>query len=162
MRVPGILVLIAAATGCNANIAPVPVRGTVDELVGEWSGEYVSQETGRRGSILFRLEAGKDTAHGDVLLTPDQQYSAPPRADEPWWKTSSQVLQISFVRCDVGEVSGLMKPYPDPVTGELTFTEFVGYIQGDTLKGKYVAFVEVTGKQTGGTWTVVRRPRRAP
>ena len=158
MRFPGLLMLVAAAAGCNAPVvAPVPVQGTVEQLVGEWSGDYFSPETGRRGTILFRLEAGKDTAHGDVLLTPERGYSAPPKADEPWWKTSSQVLQISFVRCDVDEVSGWMKPFPDPETGELTYTEFTGHIRRDTLRGRYVALVETTGRRTTGTWTVVRR-----
>jgi hypothetical protein len=156
MRVPCFLVL-AAAVGCRATVAPVPVEGTIERLVGEWSGDYFNTDSGRRGSILFRLEAGKDTAQGDVLLTPNAAYSAPPKADEPWWKTSSQLLRISFVRCDVDAVSGWMKPYPDPETGELTYTEFTGVIQRDTLRGRYVAVVEVTGRKTTGTWTVVRR-----
>ena len=159
MRFPIFFVLVAAA-GCKATVTPVPVQGTVDQLVGEWSGDYYSTETGRRGSILFRLEAGKDTANGDVLLTPEVNYTAPPKTDEPWWKTSSQVLRISFVRCDVDEVSGWMQPYLDPETGELTSAEFTGSIRRDTLRGRYVAIGEATKKRTTGTWTVVRQPAR--
>jgi hypothetical protein len=159
MRSQAWLVLVVAAAGCRATVSPVPVQGTIEQLVGEWSGDYFSPATGRRGSILFRLDAGKDTAQGDVLLTPDHQYTAPPKLDEPWWKTSSQVLQISFVRCDVDEVSGWMKPYADPETGELTYTEFTGSIRRDTLKGRYEAYVKSTGRRTTGTWTVVRIPR---
>jgi hypothetical protein len=160
MRVQGLLVLVVAAAGCRAAVSPVPVQGTVEQLVGEWAGDYFNTATGRRGSILFRLEAGKDTAQGDVLLTPNTQYTAPQKLDEPWWKTSSQVLQISFVRCDVDEVSGWMKPYPDPETGELTYTEFTGSIRRDTLRGRYEAFVKTTGKRTTGTWTVAKLPPR--
>ena len=159
MRFPGWLVGIVAAAGCHATVSPVPVQGTIEQLVGEWAGDYFNTTNGRRGTILFRLEAGKDTAQGDVLLTPDAANVAPPKVDEPWWKTSLQVLQISFVRCDVDEVSGWMKPYPDPESGELTYTEFTGSLRGDTLRGRYEGFVKTTGKRTGGTWTVVRLPR---
>lgn len=153
-------VISSLLAGCRAAVAPVPVQGTIDQLVGEWSGEYASTETGRRGSILFHLEPGRDTATGDVLMTPDRGYNVPSAAernpDEPWWKSSTQVLQISFVRCDRDEVSGFMKPYVDPETGELTYTDFVGYISGDTLRGTYVAFVETARRRTGGSWMVVR------
>ena len=159
MRSQAWLVLVVAAAGCHATVSPVPVQGTIEQLVGEWSGDYFSAATGRRGSILFRLEAGKDTAEGDVLLTPEHQYTAPSKIDEPWWKTSSQVLQISFVRCDVDEVTGWMNPYRDPETGELTYTEFTGFIRRDTLRGRYEAYVKTTGRRTTGTWTVVRLPR---
>ena len=111
----------------------MPVQGTLDKLVGEWSGEYISNETGRRGSILFRLDPGRDTATGDVLMTPERSALPPSpleRPEEPWWKTSAQVLQISFVRCDRDEVSGWMKPYPDPETGGLTRTDFTGRHHG--------------------------------
>ena len=38
--------------------------------VGEWVGEYSSAETGRVGSIVFTLAAGRDTAAGDVMMVP--------------------------------------------------------------------------------------------
>jgi hypothetical protein len=161
MRYLGAFALTSSLlAGCQAAVTPVPVQGTIEQLVGEWSGQYASTETGRRGSILFHLEPGRDTATGDVLMTPDRGYNVPSAAerspDEPWWKSSTQLLQISFVRCDRDEVSGFMKPYVDPETGELTHTDFVGYIVGDTLKGTYVAYVERIGRRTGGSWTVVR------
>lgn len=163
-RLIGFVVTTLLLAACQAAVTPVPVVGTIDQLVGEWAGEYISRETGRHGTILFRLDPGKDTATGDVLMTPDRYPipSASERTDEPWWKSGMQVLQISFVRCDRDEVSGWMKPYPDPETGELTYTDFTGYIKGDSLKGTYVAFVEKTGKRTGGTWSAVRRAPRAP
>ncbi len=66
------------------------------------------------------------------------------------------MLQISFVRCTDGAVEGWIKPYPDPTSGELTHTEFTGLIVRDTLRGRFVAVVEKTGKRSNGTWTVVR------
>ena len=160
MRARALLAIVTTAAGCHATVSPVPVQGTIEQLVGEWSGDYFSTETGRRGSIMFRLEAGKDSAQGDVLLTPDPGHTAPSKLDEPWWKTSSQVLRISFVRCDVDEVSGWMQPYTDPESGELTHAEFTGYIRHDTLRGRYVALGETSKKRTTGTWTVIRQPPR--
>jgi len=147
--------------GCQPVPLPVPVEGSVDQLVGEWSGEFSSAETGRFGSIFFRLEAGRDTATGDVLLIPDRTYNVPtaPEWNENPWRTSAQVLQISFVRCTDGEVDGWIKPYPDPDSGELTYTDFTGVIVGDSLKGTFVSRVENIGKRSSGTWAVVRTKR---
>ncbi len=144
--------------GCNAALLPVPVEGTVDQLVGEWAGEFSSAETGRRGSIYFHLEAGRDTAAGDVLLTPDRTYNVPTAPDwnESPWRTSAHVLQISFVRCTDSEVDGWVKPYADPDTGYLTYTDFTGVIAGDSLKGTFVSRVENTGRRSSGTWAVAR------
>ena len=50
---------------------PVPVLGTrtdIAALTGEWVGTYTSGESGREGSIVFQLEAGADTAQGDVMM----------------------------------------------------------------------------------------------
>jgi hypothetical protein len=147
---------------CYANVSPVPVRGTVDQLVGEWEGRYRSGESGREGSILFRLDPGKDTATGDVLMTLDRYPAAthPERMDDPWVRSAVHVLRINLVRCDRDEVSGWMKPYLDPDTGELMYTDFEGLIRGDTLSGTYVAYGEASGRRSSGTWSVIRkRPR---
>lgn len=143
---------------CQPVAMPVPVEGSVNQLVGEWSGEFSSAETGRRGSIFFRLEAGQDTATGEVLLLPDRTYNLP--TDPEWkecpWKTSARVLQISFVRCSAGEVDGWIRPYPDPDSGELTYTDFTGVIAGDSLRGTFASRLEKTGTRWHGTWAVVR------
>ena len=157
-RVTAIALAASLLAGCNATLLPVPVEGTIDQLVGEWAGDFSSGETGRRGSIYFHLEAGRDTATGDVLLIPDRAYNVPtaPEWNESPWRTSSHVLQISFVRCTDGEVDGWIKPYPDPDTGHLTYTDFTGVIVGDSLKGTFVSRVESGGKRSSGTWAVAR------
>lgn len=157
-RKTAIALTASLLAACNAPPMPVPVEGTVEQLVGEWSGEFSSAETGRRGSIFFRLEAGRDTATGDVLILPDRTYNVPtaPEWNEDPWKTSAHVLQISFVRCTDGEVDGWIRPYQDPDSGQLTYTDFTGVIVGDSLKGRFESRVENTGKRTSGTWTVVR------
>lgn len=160
MARPSVLALLAfAVVGCQANTVPVPVMGSVDQLVGEWSGEYYSPDTRRHGSILFHLDPGRDSATGDVLMIPDggrAMPSVPERIDDQW-RTWSQVVQISFVRCSDGEVTGWMVPYPDPETGELTYTEFTGHLDGDTLKGTFVSRVDKIGRRAEGTWSVVRK-----
>ena len=156
--VPSLAILVSA---CQAVVTPVPVTGSVSQLVGEWEGEYSSEETGRHGSILFRLDPGKDTATGDVLMTPDLNRvfpTAPERVDEPWWKYSPQVLQISFVRCADGEVTGVMKPYTDPETGDVTYTEFIGWLDGNKLSGSFASWTERSLRRSGGTWSAVRKP----
>ena len=65
-----VAVVLSAACASNPS-PPVPVTGTradVSTLVGEWTGEYRSAESGRSGSILFKLDAGTDTARGDVVM----------------------------------------------------------------------------------------------
>ena len=158
VRATAVTITASLLAGCNPAPPPVPVEGTFDQLVGEWAGDFRNAETGRRGSIFFRLEAGRDNATGDVLLIPDRTHNTPtaPEWKEDAWKTSPNVLQISFVRCTDGEVNGSITPYPDPDSGGLTRTEFTGHLARDTLRGKFVAVVEKTGKRTGGTWTAVR------
>ena len=113
--------LVSTLLGCHPTAAPVPVRGTVDPLVGEWLGEYSSSETGRSGSIVFKLTAGRDTATGDVLMIPGNVDipTAMPNTNDPNYR-GPRILKISFVRCEGNEVSGWLEPYPDPDTGEST------------------------------------------
>jgi hypothetical protein len=154
------LVVVAAMvlTACTAPGSPVPVRGHLDPLIGEWSGSYFSSETGRHGSIVFTLRAGQDTATGDVLMVPNRDDlgpSAPRRVEDPLQPTP-RLLQINFVRCEGKQVTGWMNPYPDPETGEKTYTTFTGTIQDGTLEGTFVAYLELSGRRSTGTWSVER------
>jgi len=154
---------LAALTACSAPQSPVPVRGKVDPLVGEWTGEYTSRETGRSGSIVFTLVAGKDTATGDVLMVPNNQESPPaaPRADDAT-RRSPRLLKISFVHCEGNEVTGWLDPYPDPDTGEKTATTFEGTIKGDKLQGRFISYLELSGVRRVGTWVVTRKKSPTP
>lgn len=44
----------------------------VDALAGEWIGSYHGDQTGRTGSITFRVSEDGDSAFGDVLMVPAQ------------------------------------------------------------------------------------------
>lgn len=164
------LVLVAALAtfGCGYHSAPVPVGGAASDvarLVGEWEGEYESRESGRSGYIAFSLAAERDTARGDVLMLQ-------PGAPQPRWRapeeghiqtmgalpTSSQVLAIRFVRAEGGAVSGSLEPYTDPGCGCTLDTQFVGRMEGDSIRGTYTSRHVQAGRIDHGTW-VVRRKR---
>lgn len=147
---------------CGQPQTPVPVIGVeadVSQLAGDWTGEYFSVESGRRGSIVFHLSAGADTARGDVLMapmwtgqTPPGQTSANGMAAAP----ATQMLRIEFVRVTGGQVRGLLAPYTDPTCGCTLRTTFVGQLQADTLAGTYTSLHKQTGERQSGRWRAVR------
>jgi hypothetical protein len=155
-RLTPLAALVMAA--CVVPATPIPVRGNLEPLAGEWSGYDSSAETARQGSIVFTLKAGTDTASGDVLMIPNREElgpSAPTRIDPPG--PGPRVIRINFVRCEGNEVTGWMNPYPDPDTGEATYTTFTGIIKGNRLEGTYVAYGESSGRQSTGKWSVKRK-----
>ena len=158
-RLPWYSALLALAA-CGAPSTPVPVRGNVGPLVGDWVGEYSSTETGRVGSIVFTLAAGRDTAVGDVMMVPAniEPATTTPRSDDPLLRTP-RILKISFVRCEGTAVTGWLDPYPDPDTGEKTSTTFDGIIKGDKLEGTFVSYLDLSGKRRTGKWIVTRKKR---
>lgn len=148
---------VVLITGCNVQGSPVPVRGNAEVLVGEWSGHYRSDITGRNGSIVFTLQAGRDTAYGDILMIPvNFEHRADTRVPD-LNGPSPQVLRISFVGCESQEVSGWLDPYRDPDTGEKIYTSFQGILKGDVLTGTFVSQGETTGPRLQGSWSVKRK-----
>jgi hypothetical protein len=156
-------VLAVCCAACASSPGPVPVVAeTIDllRLAGEWSGSYDSPTVGRQGSITFLLEAGKDTAYGDVLmvprgwtepLTPMQDPAAAAR-DAPIPET----LEIRFVRVEGSQVSGTMAPYKDPECGCAIYTTFEGQVEGDVIQGTFTARPG-HGPPYKGTWIVKRK-----
>ncbi len=162
----GLLLLSAAGlVGCAVNPPPVRVEGepaAIQGLAGEWVGEYMSPETGRTGSILFRLEAGKDTAYGDVVMIPRQRpSSAGDLEDSGDVGPRVQGVDIQFVHCAGVQVKGLLAPYTDPDCGCVVVTEFTGTVQGDRIEGTFTAWRTGGGQIGGGTWHVTRKPTAA-
>jgi hypothetical protein len=146
---------------CGKPQAPVPIVGAqadISSLAGDWTGEYSSVESGRRGSILFHLTAGTDTARGDVVMSP-MWIGRPPASDAPRAGgdvPSTQVLQIQFVQVAGGQVSGQLAPYTDPSCGCTLRTSFTGRLRADTLEGTYTSLHQQTGDRQAGRWRVVR------
>src|SRR6266487_6635879 len=90
MRFPIPMTLIAALAllaGCVVSPpAAIPVTSPghdVQRLAGDWQGDFSSTETGRHGIISFHLDAGADSAQGQVLM-----YLRQP--SEPIWKASAR------------------------------------------------------------------------
>lgn len=156
-RIPGAIgLVVGAALGCAAPGIPVPVGGEVAALAGEWGGEYWSSESGRHGSIYFLLEAGADTAYGDVLMypgrAPELEYAGtrfPP-------VRPSEALTITFVRARDGLVTGRLDPYRDPDCGCTLATTFEGRVVADTIRGTFSSLHQEMGKVVHGSWRAVR------
>jgi hypothetical protein len=158
---PAALSLVALLLACGGAQTPVPVVGAstdISQLSGEWYGEYSSVESGRSGSIVFKLVAGTDTATGDVFMTPQwlmRQGNA--QAQPTPQPTTTPALTIRFVRVTGGQVSGALAAYTDPNCGCTLHTTFVGRLQSDTLEGTYSSLHEQTRETQKGRWRVVRK-----
>lgn len=158
---PVAISLVALLLACGGAQTPVPVVGAsadISQLAGEWYGEYSSVESGRNGSIVFRLVAGTDSATGDVFMTPQwlvRSGNAPAQAvPQP---VTTPALTIRFVRVTGGQVSGVLAPYTDPNCGCTLQTTFVGRLQADTLEGAYSSLHEQTRETQKGRWRAVRK-----
>ena len=157
-------------SACGAPATPVPVGGTtadLSSLAGEWSGEYSSIESGRSGSIVFRLKAGTDSATGDVMMSaltggprgadPAPPNVAPTNADPTHQATApAQVIAIRFVRVEGGRVSGRLASYVDPTCNCRLSTVFEGRLSGDKLEGTYTTMLP-DGQLQRGRWEVMRK-----
>lgn len=139
-----VALVIASSTGaCTPVILKTPVGGAradVSRLVGDWQGDYESLESGRRGSITFRLRAGADTAEGDVFMEPRNM--AEPSASDPAVSRDApgsdrQVLSIRFVVVDSSRVTGVLDPYTDPTCGCTLTTTFQGTLRGNVIEGTF-------------------------
>lgn len=137
-------------------------RADIEALTGEWDGTYSSRDTGRGGSIWFRLIAGEDHAHGDVLLTPAggrEAYSRN-RPSGGWPPgealNASHVLTIPIAQVSGGLLYGRLDPYWDPDCGCEALTVFRGRLSGDTLQGSFSTHLG-SGLQASGRWVSHRR-----
>lgn len=159
----GTTIVATLVAACSTAPQPIPLSGApadIQALEGEWIGEYHSySQSGRSGTILFRLEAGQDTARGDVLMHIAGRETAEviPFTTDPWANVSpDQVLTVTFVRAAGGSVFGQLDPYNDPVCGCEIKTTFSGHVKGNLVEGTYTS-VHVNGADKAtGRWRVVR------
>jgi hypothetical protein len=163
MRTHAALIIPILLGACIAPGSPIPVTGDVEFLAGQWSGVYSSHETGRSGSVQFRLVAGSDTATGDVLMIPNwpgpysiSQYIPPEEPTRP-----PELLRIRLVRVFGQQVAGQLDPYQDPDCDCRVTTLFSGRLAGDTLTGVYHTY-RPDGRTTSGEWRVYRKGEDVP
>jgi hypothetical protein len=158
---------VLSLTACSWRRTPVPIVADVGStalLVGSWSGEYFSTETGRRGSISFDLESEKDTAYCDVTMAPfvgnarvgPVIHSDVPVA--PSQKAINEPLKIRFIRLGNQQISGTLEPYTDPDCGCTVTTTFVGsFATGNRIEGTYTTVGHGLHLPTRGQWSVKRQ-----
>jgi hypothetical protein len=156
------VLLAALSAGCGSAPGPVPVVATTNELAqlaGEWQGHYDSPVVDRHGSITFRLEAGRDTAYGDVTMIPRGWTRPLGPVEDPAAAAHDapipEVLEIRFVRVEDGVISGTMEPYQDPDCGCAVYTTFEGELKGDVIEGTFTAHPS-HGAPYKGSWMVQR------
>ena len=133
----------------------------LNPLVGKWSGEYSSAETGRSGDISFTLKAGEAEASGAVVMSPRSSTANVVSYDRPMVKgviTSEpkQLLTIHFVRKEGRSVIGMLDPYVDPDCACRVTTTFKSdFVNGRTIEGTYSTLSrELFHVPTQGTWKV--------
>lgn len=154
--------LAALAVSCSYQPPSVPVQGdptSVTALEGEWWGSYEGHESGRTGSIFFRLDAGADTARGDVLMAPlgpTHPAEELERGGEPVSRTPPPLVTIRFVRAAGTLVYGRLDEYLDPSCGCRVKTTFTGRLRDGEIRGTYTT-VHLDGEaRHGGTWNARR------
>ncbi len=141
----------------------------VEMLNGEWFGDYlVDEPRGRRGTIVFKLIAEEDHAHGSVVMIPEGSTRAYERyhGDAPVpiraGATLSQVLTIRFVRAIDGVVTGQLDPYWDPDRDCSASTLFTGSVQDGIIAGTFTTRFGTGVAEVSGRWKVTRSPVRQP
>ena len=167
MRLLNTLIPLSAVTlaSCAPTYAPIPLAGdrtTMNALAGEWHGEYSSDVTGRSGSIAFTLNAGADTARGDILMVPRgyDQPLAPVQGRAGEMIRVPEILTITFVRVMGDQVSGTLAPYLDPECACPLETTFVGSLTSPgVLEGTYTTRGPNLTAPQSGRWKVTRRKR---
>jgi hypothetical protein len=151
--------------------APVPVKGTHEELstiAGEWNGQYLSKETGRRGVVRFIMAEHADTGYGEVEITFSPALSLTREAEAPDLIKSDlgddesapkpcTILNIRVVRVDHDRVRGTMEPYWDPDCDCRARTEFEGKVSGNRITGTFTSRRESSDRRLiAGQWRVDR------
>jgi len=155
--------LVALFVSCSGNLPPVQViggRNDLQGLVGHWAGTYeVTRGQLRRGEVYLLLDAEKDTARGQVIMTvlTSRPQNRPPANMLPAPMTvPAQVLSIRFVRVDGDIVNGVLDPYKDDFCGCILTTKFVGRLRGDTISGTFDIRHSDSLERESGHWLATR------
>lgn len=147
------LLLLTLALAATAASQTAPLEGAPadrDRFVGEWIGEYACEETGRRGTIVFRLPPGADSVDASVLMmprpTPEVRFPAP--------------IPLAVHRVEVRgrSVRGVLARYEDPEWGLPLETTFGGTLaHDDHLEGYFRAVgTRIDTVPQNGRWWATR------
>ena len=156
-------VFAGTLAACRYQRTPVPLQGApgdIGALAGSWEGEYFGAESRRNGSIMFTVQAGRDTAYGDVVMevSPGQRITAADVTSGAHvaHARAPDILHVTFVNVRGGFVEGILEPYVAPDCNCVVTTTFRGTVQGDVVRGNYLTTGTVGLRQTG-TWSVRRK-----
>jgi len=156
--------LFVIATGCTPmpSVALHATPADLELLAGEWAGEYESAALGRRGSIEFRLKAGTDDAHGDVMMVPaGRRTSYQPRpyqeGEAAGDMASTHLLTIRFIRASNGSLTGMLDRYWDPDRTCFAVTTFHGYVGKGVVEGTFRTTFECGAGEARGVWTATKK-----
>ena len=137
--------------------------------LGLWNARSAGIDPGRVADVLLRycdgpvphavlraIAATMDRYGRVVIEGGEAGRSLVVRTDDPA-QPAPRVIRISFVRCEGNEVTGWLEPYRDPDTGEKTSTTFEGLLDGNKLQGRFISYLESSGRRRVGTWNVIRK-----
>ncbi len=114
---------------------PTPVEADPADLArfaGEWVGGYTCAETGRHGTIVFRLVAGADSVRAVVLMVP--------RATEEDLVPEAVPLAVHRVEVSGRSLRGVLARYDDPEWEIPLETSFGGTLaREDHIEGYFRA-----------------------
>jgi hypothetical protein len=158
------LALVLALAGCAGQLPTVQLEGDprdLAQLVGDWSGQYVSDVANDPGgSIMFSLESAGDRAGGGVVMKrqgTDRAYERyDPERAAIWSLGADQSLTILIVRAGNGSLSGELDPYWDFDCNCQARTWFRGVIRGNVIAGTYETRLQGQPKHRTGRWRVSR------
>ena len=151
-----------ACGGMAPQPAPVPLEGPpmdLAALAGKWSGRYWSEEEQRHGTLTFLMQAGSDTAHGEVDMTFTRALKlyGESAVDDPS-PGPCTTMAITIVRVRGDSVRGDLAPYWDPDCECRTRTVFEGELLGDSVAGTFTSRRETTAMPLlTGRWFAVRK-----
>jgi hypothetical protein len=168
--------LIFASVGASALILGCAFRAPKTEvaaddfdlapLVGQWTGDYSSEATGRNGDISFALRAGEVSAFGRIEMVAREPQNLVVPTDRPMVNgrvavPARRLLTIHFVRKEGNTVAGLLDPYTDPDCACRVTTMFQGvFTDSRTIKGTYKTISsDLAYIPTGGQWKATRVKR---
>ena len=147
------LALAVLASPAASSQTPAPVDGEPGDLapfVGEWVGGYACDETGRHGTVVFRLAPGADTVRAVVLMIPRAVEGDPIPTIVP--------IAVHHVEVSGGTLRGVLSRYDDPEWGLPLETTFTGTVddQGRIEGGFRADGTRVDTVPQQGRWWAVR------
>jgi hypothetical protein len=155
--------IVVTAAACAPVLSSTPIQGAASDLsaiAGRWTGDYVSPEAGRSGSIVFTFVADKNKAYGDVAmgrprLNPNLTAGGDPAPVSG--SLESQLLKFKLVNVINGDVFGVLEPYTDPSCDCTVRTTFTGHIDDPgTIRGTFATTGPRNVPSRTGTWVVTK------